>query len=179
MATETNKPAKQPFTPIAGPYGHPVHPMLIPIPIGAWVASLIFDIGSHVAKQPGDLARGAYWLIGIGIVGALLAAVFGLLDLMTIPRGRNRTFRTALIHMTLNVATVVGFIINFFLRRADVTAGRPVGVGLIVFSVILLAALTVSGWLGGTMAYHYGVRVADERDQAPAYGDAASDFRAA
>ena len=36
--------AKQPRTALAGPYGHPFHPMLVTLPIGAWVSSLVFDI---------------------------------------------------------------------------------------------------------------------------------------
>jgi uncharacterized membrane protein len=72
--------AKRPRTGIAGPYGHPFHPVLVTVPIGAWVASVVF-------------AEGAYWLIGIGIIGAVLAAIFGLMDLLAIPRG-TAAFRT-------------------------------------------------------------------------------------
>src|SRR5512142_3286859 len=99
-ARATTLPAKQPATVVAGPYGHPFHPILVTIPIGAWVSSLILDIGSHVVSHPAGLMRGAYWLIAIGVIGALLAALSGLLDLLTIPRG-TRAFKAALTHMTL------------------------------------------------------------------------------
>src|SRR4051794_39328641 len=80
--------AKRPKTTIAGPYGHPLHPVLVTVPIGAWVASLVFDIASRVnSKGAPSLVDASYWLIGIGILGALLAAVFGLLDLLAVPRG--------------------------------------------------------------------------------------------
>src|SRR3990170_8428911 len=79
--------AKTPVTVAAGPYGHPFHPALVTVPIGAWVASLIFDVASRVDGDGSPaLVEGAYWLIGIGIVGALAAALFGLLDLLAIPR---------------------------------------------------------------------------------------------
>ena len=78
---------KRPRTILAGPYGHPVHPMLVTLPIGAWVASLFFDLIALSTDEPAVFAKGAYWLIGIGIVGALVAATFGFLDLLAIPGG--------------------------------------------------------------------------------------------
>src|ERR687883_238645 len=77
--------AKHPVTPLAGPYGHPLHPILVTVPIGAWVAALVFDIVSRAGDDGPAFAKGAYWLVGIGIVGALVAAVFGLLDLLAVP----------------------------------------------------------------------------------------------
>src|SRR5438309_5758197 len=93
--------AKQPVSAfLAGPYGHPFHPILVTIPIGAWVCSLVFDIGSHLAAEARPLALGSLWLIAIGIVGALVAAMIGFLDLFAIPTG-TAAFRTGLLHMTL------------------------------------------------------------------------------
>lgn len=84
--------AKHPKTALAGPYGHPFHPVMVTIPIGAWSASVIFDIVALAAtgKEPA-FAEGAYWLIGIGIVGAVLAAAFGLMDLLVIPAAPARS----------------------------------------------------------------------------------------
>ena len=84
--SHTELPAKDPISVVAGPYGHPFHPILVTVPIGAWITSLVLDIGSRASDAPGALARGAWWAIGVGIVGALAAAVFGLLDLLDIPR---------------------------------------------------------------------------------------------
>lgn len=51
---------KQPVSAaLAGPYGHPFHPILVTVPIGAWVASLVFDIGSRIVGNPAFLARRA------------------------------------------------------------------------------------------------------------------------
>lgn len=44
---------------LSGPYGHPFHPILVTVPIGAWVASLVFDIGSRLVGDPGFLAQGS------------------------------------------------------------------------------------------------------------------------
>ncbi len=63
---ETGTRGKQPVSAVlAGPYGHPFHPMLVTVPIGAWVASFVFDLASHVSS-PAALATGAFWLIGSG-----------------------------------------------------------------------------------------------------------------
>jgi uncharacterized membrane protein len=166
MAEQTQLPAKRPVSAAAGPYGHPFHPLLVTLPIGAWVCSLIFDIVARAGHSEASFSRGAYWLIGIGIIGAVVAAVFGLMDLLTIPQGTTAK-RTALTHMALNVVVLVLFIVSYLLRRSDGPA-RPETTPFIL-SIIAIVLLAVSGWLGGRMAYRYGVRVADERTQAQAY----------
>jgi uncharacterized membrane protein len=157
--------AKRPITIFAGPYGHPFHPILVTLPIGAWVASLIFDIGSRVVDDGGFLVQGSRWLIAIGVLGALVAAIVGFLDLLAIPR-RTRASGIALLHMSLNLAVTVAFAVNFLTRDGDDPA---VPWASLVLSLVSLAALGVSGWLGGKLAYHYGVRVADEATQADGY----------
>ena len=156
---------KQPLTKLAGPYGHPFHPAAVTVPIGAWVCSFIFDIVSRSAETPFIYSRGAYWLIGIGIVGALVAAVLGVLDLLAIPRG-TKAFRTGLIHAALNDVVLVLFFISFLIRRDG--PFEETSTGLIVLSAVALGLLGVSGWLGGKLAYRYGVRVARDADQAEA-----------
>jgi uncharacterized membrane protein len=161
---------KRPTRPISGPYGHPFHPILVTIPIGAWVAGFVFDLVSR-AVRPADAAawaQGAYWLIAIGVIGALLAAVFGLIDLLGVPRG-TPAFRTGLLHLGLNLCVVGLFAASFAIRKAGDTYDKPTSIGLIVLSAIALAALLVSGWLGGKMAYRYGVRVALEGDHAEGF----------
>lgn len=66
--------AKRPVSAaLAGPYGHPWHPILVTVPIGAWVASLVFDIGSRLVSAGAFLVQGSLWLIAIGVLGALAA----------------------------------------------------------------------------------------------------------
>lgn len=158
--------AKQPVTILAGPYGHPAHPALVALPIGAWIASLVFDIASHLVAEPQFLAEGARWLIALGVLGALLAATVGFLDLLAIPGG-TRARRIGLIHMSLNLAATAAFAVGFAIRGGEPEA--PVPAGPLALSVIALAAVGVSGYLGGMLAYRYGVRVADEGTQAEGY----------
>jgi uncharacterized membrane protein len=160
--------AKRPVTGLAGPYGHPFHPILVTVPIGAWVVAFVFDLISRASNEPYVYARGASWLIMIGMVGALTAAAFGFLDLLGIPPG-TRAQRTGLLHMTLNLAVVALEAIGFAARRGHLhdPAGTPVG--LVVLAGVALVLLGASGWLGGKLAYRYGVRVVDEATQAEGF----------
>lgn len=165
---------KHPVSPLlAGPYGHPLHPMLVAVPIGAWVASLVFDIGSHVAGRPGALADGSLWLIAVGVLGALAAASAGFMDLFAIPTG-TRAFRTALVHMSLNLLVTIAYAVGFAWRRGDYGHGGAVSAGQLALSAVSLAALSVSGFLGGKLAYRYGIRVADEATQSEGLRPAAA-----
>jgi uncharacterized membrane protein len=135
--------------------GHPIHPMLIPFPIGFFTGALVCDVILWFTHNP-------FWpqvsvaLIGFGIVGALLAAVFGFIDYGTAPMS-DAAKSTATRHMVLNLLTVVIFAVALWLRWNDnvSTAG-------IVLTVIGVIVLGVSGYLGGHLAYHYGVGV-DQR----------------
>jgi uncharacterized membrane protein len=161
--------AKQPVSALlAGPYGHPYHPILVTVPIGAWVAGLVFDVASHIVSKPGFLTQGAEWLIALGVLGALAAATVGFLDLFAIPTG-TAAFRTGLLHMGLNLTVTAAYVGNFFWRHASYTGGRAVAAGPLTLSAISLAVLAVSGYLGGKLAYRYGVRVADEATQADGF----------
>jgi uncharacterized membrane protein len=172
-AEDRMRQAKRPATAaLAGPYGHPLHPVLVTVPIGAWVASLCFDVGSHVADQAGTYAIGAYWLIALGLAGAVVAASVGVIDLAAIPT-RTRAFRTALIHMTVMLGAVTLYAVSLALRHADIAAPRPgpTSSGLLALSVVALGVVGAGGWLGGKLSFRYGVRVADEAVQVDGYTD--------
>lgn len=172
MAEPLRPRAKQPVsTVLAGPYGHPFHPILVTVPIGAWVGSFVFDVASRFVGDPEFLTQASMWLIGIGVIGAVAAAMVGLLDLSTIPGG-TRAFRVGLIHMSLNLLLIAAYGGNFLWRYwgfADQEPVGSVGWGQLALSAVGLAVLGVSGWLGGKLSYTYGVRVADERTQSEAF----------
>ncbi|WP_240987113.1 DUF2231 domain-containing protein [Arthrobacter sp. Soil736] len=158
--------AKEPVTVLAGPYGHPFHPIMVTVPIGSWVASFVFDVGSLLVNtDAAALATGSRWLIAIGVLGAAAAALVGFLDLFAIPT-RTRAFRTALVHMGLNLTITAAYLINFLLRLGQ-QGSAPIG--LVIMSALCIAALGVSGYLGGKLAFQYGVRVVDEGSQAAGF----------
>jgi uncharacterized membrane protein len=158
--------AKRPRSIIAGPYGHPFHPIMVTIPIGSWTASLIFDIIGFFAEDPTGYVIAAQILVAIGIIGAVLAAVLGLLDFTTLAKGTPAR-RTALIHMILNLSAVVLFAISWVVRAGS--DHDEVSVVGFVLSLIAFLIVGASGWLGGKLSYHYGVRVADETTQAEGF----------
>lgn len=108
------------------------------------------------------------WLIALGVLGALAAGVVGFLDLFAIPPG-TRAFRVGLVHMTLNLLVTVAYAANFLWRHAGHAPGAGVGGGMLTLNAVSFVVLGVSGYLGGKLAYRYGVRVADEATQAEGF----------
>jgi len=142
--------------------------MLVTVPIGAWVISLGFDIASQVASKPGFLAQGSQWLIAAGVLGAVAAGLVGLLDLVVIPPG-TPAFRTACTHMSINLVLIFAYMGNFAWRYRSHSHSGPVDLRMVALSAASVAALAVSGYLGGKLTYRYGVRVASEVTQADGY----------
>lgn len=139
---------------------HPIHPMIIPIPIGLWVFTLACQI-IHEAGGAGPWETIATYAMGGGIIGALLAVTPGFIDLFSIPPSRARS--DGIWHMSLNITITAIFIINFALRSTgSVTPGAS-----LILSIIGVALLLVSGWLGGSMVYVHGVAVEPRRVAAP------------
>ena len=154
--------AKHPATILAGPYGHPFHALLVTIPIGAWIASFVFDIAGLASDDPEPFAQGARWLIGIGLVGAVLAAAVGFMDFTRLTPG-TRVRKIALTHMAINLTVTVLFAISLAVRLGS--GDDAVSVPGFIVSILALLLLGISGFLGGELAYRYGVRVADEETQ--------------
>lgn len=152
--------SKRPRSIVAGPYGHPFHGILVTIPIGSWIASLVFDIAALATGDADDYSSSAQLLVAIGIFGALLAGLVGLIDLSQVERG-TRARKIGLAHMTLNLIAIALFSISFALRSGVDGASVP---GMVV-GIAGLVVLAASGFLGGELVYRYGVRVADEETQ--------------
>jgi uncharacterized membrane protein len=163
-----HRQSKQPRSALAGSYGHPVHPVLVTVPIGAWVCALVFDLVSYGSGSPRAWAVGAMWLALVGVIGAALAAVFGVLDLLNLPRD-TAAFRTGRTHAVLNSTALVIFLVSFLWRYRTAESWEAAPVGPLILSVVGLAVVGVAGFLGGKLAYRYGVRVADESVQAEGF----------
>jgi len=131
---------------------HPIHPMLVAIPIGLWIFSLICDLVYRFgAGNPNWQVVAWYTLVG-GILGALVAAVPGFIDMLSLPW---HTKRIALIHMSINLTVVALYVVNAYIRKRS----GGVSDATIWLSFLSVAMLAVSGWLGGNLVYVHGVAV--------------------
>lgn len=133
--------------------GHPLHAMLIVFPVALFIFSLICDLASLRSADPAHWTMiSLYTMVG-GFVGALAAAIPGLIDYSSVHEPRIK--RVATIHMSINLCAVALYAFNIWLR----VHGAPV-VGLpLLLSVIAVGGLAVSGWLGGHMVHVWGVGV--------------------
>ncbi len=134
---------------------HPLHPLLVTIPIGLWVFSLICDF-AYVGTDDARWAITAYFTLAGGIVGALVAAVPGLLDLFGLHDPR--AVRIGTYHLVLNLAIVAVQAGNFWLRMED---GGDAAVLPRAISIVAVVALVISGWLGGHLVHVLGVTQPD------------------
>jgi len=134
--------------------GHPIHQMLIVFPLGLLATSFFFDIGWLVTKAE-NLGIVAYWMIFAGVIGGLIAAVFGLIDWLAIPSGTRAKFIGAW-HGIGNVGVVLLFIGSWLLRRGD-PATPPTSA--LALSAIAVCIALVTGWLGGELVDRMAIGV--------------------
>ena len=140
---------------------HPIHPMLVAIPIGLLIFSMAADLiflfgwGGLVWKAV------ALYTIAGGIVGALMAAVPGFIDFTSITDRRVR--KIAVLHMVANLTVVGLFGLSFWLRLVNPLGRLPIAV-----SAIATVLLILGGWLGGHMVFVHGMGVAEQHKRAEA-----------
>jgi nitrite reductase/ring-hydroxylating ferredoxin subunit/uncharacterized membrane protein len=144
------------------PLGHPLHVMLVHLPIGLLLLSFVFDVASLAAGP--QWVRPAFWTMSLGVATALLAAIPGLADYSDIRRDHPAR-KIATWHMLLNVAAVALYAVNLVLRwRLDDGYGQPRAAILpVALSLVGVAILSVSGYLGGVMVYDDGIGVGRHR----------------
>src|SRR5438105_1217142 len=112
-------------------FGHFIHPMLIVFPLGLLATSLVFDI-IYLATGNGKWTEMSEYMIGAGVIGGVLAAVFGLVDWLSIPDG-TRARSVGFWHGLGNGFVMALFIVNWFLRYPS--PSTP-GVGPIILSFV-------------------------------------------
>ncbi len=136
-------------------FGHPVHPMLIVFPVGLLATSLLFDILYFITRNT-NFTTASYYMIAAGVIGGLLAAIFGFIDWLGLPVD-SRAKRVGSWHGVGNVTLVVLFIISWFLRRGSahfVPSALAFILALVAIGIALMTA-----WIGGELVYRLGVAV--------------------
>lgn len=141
--------------------GHPLHPVLTDVPLGAWTVALVLDGLDMVGHGTDRFARTARAAVGLGIVGGVGAAAAGLTDWQ---HSQDRARRTGMVHGALNTAALGLFTSSWVARRR----GQH-GVGRL--SAAAGYALTVaSSYLGGSLVYRHRLGV-DHSEQPELVGD--------
>jgi uncharacterized membrane protein len=135
--------------------GHPIHPMLIPFPLALWATSFVVDVLFYFLRHPTLLVI-AKFMIAAGCLGAIAAAIPGIIDWLTIKNGDVK--RVANWHARLNVAALVVFAISLLLRmgRYSDLVGRKLTIPFLL-SLVGVILISISGWLGGELVFRFGI----------------------
>lgn len=145
--------------------GHPLHPMLILVPAGGVLFTVLFDL-IHLASGDDTWWYATRPILSVALVGGVIAALPGLVDFVSVvPKGRPTGI--ALAHMGLNIGLLVAIGLNSWLRwhAFEPILGTP-GIWLSLLAAVILG---VSGWLGWTLVqkHHIGVLEINEGGDAP------------
>jgi uncharacterized membrane protein len=138
--------------------GHPIHPMLIPFPLALLSLVPVTDI---VYATTGAVfwASVSYYLLWAGIISAGLAAIFGLIDFLGVPRVRSVSAGWA--HMVINLIIVTLSVANLLVRQDHLTEHLlPAG---LILSIVVTSLLLVSGWFGGELVYRHKIGLSPDR----------------
>jgi len=146
----------------ASVHHHPIHPMLIVFPLGLWVFAVVCYLIYLLSSVP-VWRTVALYSMGGGIIGAVLAAIPGAIDFLTLAKSPVQTL--ALSHMISNVVALTIFIIAFALA----VFGSATSVVPFVLSIFGLLAVATGGWLGGALVYEHGVGVEQQQPQETEY----------
>ena len=141
--------------------GHPVHPIVVHLPIGVLVAALLAGLAALAVGEPWWTA--GTWAVAIGVAAALVAAVPGLVDYLTVLRGHDHAHRQATKHLLCEIGAVVAWGAGLLARGGTGPVDSPALV--VALDAIGLVLLGVGGYLGGHLVYHHrvGVEEPDER----------------
>lgn len=150
---------EQPMPSRAAVRGHPVHPMLVPLPITLVLTALAADIGYWVTDDR-EWALGAAWLLGGAVVGGVAAGVTGAVDFFGL---RLSDHPAAVRHGVGNAVVLALSVVNLVLRLGDAD-GAVLPWGLIL-SVVASAVLGYTGWLGGQLSYKHMIGVDPQMDE--------------
>jgi uncharacterized membrane protein len=137
--------------------GKPSHPPLTDASIGAYTVGVAMLVLGALGIEEEQMGHGALLALGGGLALAAPTALTGLLDWLDLPKGTPvRTTATA--HLIAMVSATVLFAITFVVQLDGYRHDRVETLGWIL-GLTAEAVLTTGGYLGGTLAFVYGVRV--------------------
>jgi nitrite reductase/ring-hydroxylating ferredoxin subunit/uncharacterized membrane protein len=130
-------------------FGHPLHPVFVTLPIGAWTTTLMFDL-IWLNNEERAIARGADLTMWLGLGGAVISAITGATNWVDTD-GMEK--RTGMMHALLNSSAVGINLLSAILR---LTRQRRTAITL---STIAYAIAFYSAYLGGELSYSNGIGV--------------------
>ena len=142
---------------LRGLAGHPLHPPLTDVTIGAYTFATVASILSIIGVSEHNTAT-AWWLaLIVALVATVPTAITGFADWLTISPG-TPLWRTATLHLSAMLSATVFFAIALGVGHNDYVNGS-VGAGALVLTLIGFGLLTLGGWLGGAIVFTHGMRV--------------------
>src|SRR5437016_14585341 len=139
--------------------GHPLHPILVHIPMAMWPGALIFDLLSKWQIGGNAMVRLSFYAIVFGLAASLLALPTGLVDWTGIKKEKP-AWKIGLYHMALNLVVAILFAVNLGVRMRTLHEATEVSSTPLLLSAIGTFLLFVSSYLGGLMVYYHGISVA-------------------
>jgi uncharacterized membrane protein len=140
-----------------GTPGHPLHPPLTDAAIGTYTFAAIAAVLSKLGVAEETAAQAWALALIVGLVLGAGAALTGFADWVRITRG-TPLFRTATAHMVAMLFATAFFLIAIGAGYGDGSDG-VITDGALILTLIGFGLLTFGGWLGGTVVFHYGMRV--------------------
>ena len=137
--------------------GHPIHPMLVPIPITCFIGALLADFAYW---RTADIIWGDFadWLLTLGLIVSIFVVIAGVIDFLG--ERRIRALPQAWIHGVGNAIALVLAILDAFVHTRDAYGQMPTG---LILSLLVVLILAVTGWNGWDMVYRHGMAVNPER----------------
>lgn len=126
--------------------------MIVDFPIAFLLLAVLSDFAFW--RSPDDLfwARASGWLIGLGLLSGIAAAVVGAIDFFAMPEGDAK--KTGWSHFIVMIIVLAVALLNGMLRYISLTGYATFG---LILSVVTAVLLTAGGWFGGELTLRYGV----------------------
>lgn len=137
--------------------GHPSHPPLTDVTIGAYAFAAVAAVLSKAGVAERGLASGWWLALIVALCSTALTATTGFVDWLEIEWGSD-LWKTATLHMTAMVSASVVFLVAVLVGHHPYVEGRVSALGL-VLTLVGFAVLALGGWLGGKIVFVYGMRV--------------------
>ena len=148
---------------LRGVAGHPLHPPLTDVAIGAYTVSAAMAVVSRLGISEHNTAT-AWWLaLIVGLIATAPAAITGFVDWLDITSG-TPLWRTATAHLAVMLAATVIFAITAGAGHADYV-DRSISGGALILTLVGYGLLSVGGWLGGSVVFVHGMRVLNLVDE--------------